>query len=234
LLFKANYTYAKFIDNVQSRADLEYANYGYTNFPLLNYYDPASARGLSGNDIRNRIVFSSVYELPFGRGKLFHPDSEVLNQVVGGWSFGVIAEANTGTPISPIMAVNETDTFSLGNRPDLVANPNLSSGRARSEKLNEWFNTAAFTDPGAFTFGNAPRSFGTGPGVFNMDLSLLKDFHATERFDLQLRLEALNALNHANFANPNTQFGASAFGQVTGLYSGTPARIVQLGVHLSF
>jgi outer membrane receptor protein involved in Fe transport len=234
LLFKANYTYAKFIDNVQSRADLEYANYGYSNFPLLNYYDPASARGLSGNDIRNRIVFSSVYELPFGRGKLFHPDSEILNQVVGGWSFGVIAEANTGTPLSPIMAVNETDTFSLGNRPDLVANPNLSSGRARSEKLNEWFNTAAFTDPGAFTFGNAPRSFGTGPGVFNMDLSLLKDFHATERFDLQLRLEALNALNHANFANPNTQFGAAAFGQVTGLYSGTPARIVQLGVHLAF
>jgi hypothetical protein len=52
--------------------------------------------------------------------------------------------------------------------------------------------------------------------------------------DLQLRLEALDALNHANFANPDTQFGTAAFGQVTGLYSGTPARIVQLGLHLAF
>jgi hypothetical protein len=234
LLFKANYTFAKFIDNVQSRADLEYANYGYNNFPLLNYYDPASARGLSGNDIRNRFVVSTVYELPFGRGKPIHPASQIANQVIGGWSIGVIAEANTGTPLSPIMAVNETDTFSQGNRPNLVGDPNLSSGRPRVQKLAEWFNTAAFADPGAFAFGNAPRSFGTGPGVFNVDLSLLKDFRAAERFDLQLRLEALNAFNHANFANPDTQFGTSAFGQVTGLYSGTPARIVQLGLHLAF
>jgi hypothetical protein len=240
LLFKANYTYAKFIDNVESRSDLEYYPYSYANFPLLNYYDPASARGLSGNDVRNRIVWSSVYELPIGRGKLLHPDNAVLNQAVGGWSFGVVAEANTGTPLSPIMAANNTDTFSLGNRPNLVGDPNLSSSRPRSQKLAEWFNTAAFADPAQGQpsaiglFGNAPRSFGTGPGQFNVDLSLLKDFRATERVDLQLRLEALDALNHANFANPNTQFGSAAFGQVTGLYSGTPARIVQLGMHLSF
>jgi len=234
LLFKVNYTFAKFIDNVESRADLEYYPYSYNNFALLNYYDPASARGLSGNDVRNRIVWSSVYELPIGRGKLLHPENAVLNQVVGGWSFGVIAEANTGTPLSPIMAANETDTFSLGNRPNLVADPNLSGGRPRIQKLAEWFNTSAFADPGGFTFGNAPRSFGTGPGQFNVDLSLLKDFHAGERVDLQLRLEALDALNHANFANPDTQFGTAAFGQVTGLYSGTPARIVQLGLHLAF
>ncbi len=240
LLFKANYTYAKFIDNVESRADLEYYPYSYANFPLLNYYDPASARGLSGNDVRNRIVWSSVYELPIGRGKLLHPENVVLNQAVGGWSFGVVAEANTGTPLSPIMAANNTDTFSLGNRPNLVGDPNLSSSRPRSQKLAEWFNTAAFADPAQGQpsaiglFGNAPRSFGTGPGQFNVDLSLLKDFRATERVDLQLRLEALDALNHANFANPNTQFGSAAFGQVTGLYSGTPARIVQLGMHLSF
>jgi hypothetical protein len=240
LLFKANYTYAKFIDNVESRADLEYYPYSYNNFALLNYYDPASARGLSGNDVRNRIVWSSVYELPIGRGKLLHPENAVLNQVVGGWSFGVVAEANTGTPLSPIMAANNTDTFSAGNRPNLVGDPNLSSGRPRSQKLAEWFNTAAFADPAqgqpsaVGLFGNAPRSFGTGPGQFNVDLSLLKDFHAAERVDLQLRLEALDALNHANFANPDTQFGTAAFGQITGLYSGTPARIVQLGLHLAF
>jgi hypothetical protein len=234
LLFKANYTYAKFIDNVESRADLEYYPYSYNNFALLNYYDPALARGLSGNDIRNRFVWSSVYELPIGRGKLLHPDSAVVNQVVGGWSFGVIAEANTGTPLSPIELVNNTNSYSLGNRPNIAGDPNLSGSRSRTEKLNEWFNTAAFASPAAYTFGDAPRTFGTGPGAFDVDLSLLKDFHVTERVDLQFRLEALNAFNHANFANPDTRDGSPTFGQVTGLYSGTPARIVQLGLHLAF
>jgi hypothetical protein len=234
LLFKANYTYAKFIDNVESRADLEYYPYSYSNLAWLNYYDPASARGLSGNDIRNRFVWSSVYELPIGQGKLLQPSSAVLNQVIGGWSFGVIAEANTGTPLSPIELVNNTQSFSAGNRPNLVGNPNLSGSRSRSAKLSEWFNTAAFASPAAYTFGDASRTFGTGPGAFNVDASLLKDFHVGERVDLQFRLEALNALNHANFANPDTRNGSPTFGQITGLYSGTPGRIVQIGMHLAF
>ena len=234
LLFKANYTYAKFIDNVESRADLGYSTYSYSNFALLNYYDPRSARGLSGNDIRNRFEWSSVYELPIGQGKWIAPKSAVLNQAVGGWSFGVIATAYTGTPLSPIELNNQTFSNSFGNRPNLVGNPNLRSGRSRSEKLAEWFNTAAFTDPAAYTFGNAPRSFGRGPGGENFDLSLLKDFHSWRKSDLQLRLEALNALNHPNFANPNTQNGSPTFGQVTGLKAGTQARIVQIGVHIAF
>jgi hypothetical protein len=234
LLFRANYTYAKFIDNVESRADLAYYPYDYNNFAWLNYYDPRSARGLSGNDQRNRFVVSAVYELPIGRGKLWAPSSGVLNQIVGGWSVAGVSQAYTGSPLSPIELVNNTNSFSQGNRPDLIANPNLSSGRSRNEKLAEWFNTAAFAAPPIYVFGNAPRTFGTGPGAFNLDASLLKDFHVTERVDLQLRLEALNALNHANFANPNTQQGSPIFGQITGLYSGTPARILQLGAHVSF
>jgi hypothetical protein len=234
LLFKTNYTYAKFIDNVESREDLEYSTSSYSNFALLNYYDPRSARGLSGNDIRNRLVWSSVYELPIGPGKLLAPKSALLNQAVGGWSFGVVAAANTGTPLSPIELNNSTFSNSLGNRPDLVGTPNLQSGRSRSEKLGEWFNTAAFAHPASYTFGTAPRSFGTGPGAENFDLSLLKDFHAGERADLQFRLEALNALNHPNFANPDTRNGSPTFGEVRGLYAGTPARIVQLGLHLAF
>src|SRR5262249_1123767 len=146
LLFKANYTFAKFIDNVNSRADLASSTQSYSNLALLNYYDPKSARGLSGNDIRHRFVWSSVYELPVGRGKL-RSGSAVLNQIIGGWSFGLIAEANTGTPLSPIELVNNTHSFSKGVRPNLVADPNLSGSRSLSQKLAEWFNTAAFAAP---------------------------------------------------------------------------------------
>lgn len=234
LLFQANYTFAKLIDNVTSRADLGASNVSYSNLALLNYYDPASARGLSGNDIRHRFVLSTVYDLPVGEGKWLHPGSSTLNQVVGGWSVGVITEAYTGTPLSPIELVNSTNSFSQGNRPDLVGDPNLSGSRSRSAQLAEWFNTAAFAAPAPFTFGNAPRTFGTGPGAFNLDASLLKDFHVGERSDLQFRLEALNALNHANFANPDTRQGSPTFGQITSLYAGTPARIIQLGLHLAF
>jgi outer membrane receptor protein involved in Fe transport len=234
LLFKANYTFAKFIDNVESRADLAYYPYSYNNFALLNYYDPQSARGLSGNDIRNRFVISAVYELPVGRGRLLSPSSPVLNQIIGGWSLAGVSQAYTGSPLSAIELVNNTSSFSSGNRPDLIADPNLSGSRSRSDKLAEWFNTAAFAAPAPYTFGNAPRTFGTGPGAFNLDASILKDFHIWEQTVLQFRMEALNALNHANFANPNTQQGSPTFGQITGLYSGTPARILQLGLHLSF
>jgi outer membrane receptor protein involved in Fe transport len=234
LLFRTNYTYSKFIDNVESRADLAYYPYSYNNFAWLNYYDPRSARGLSGNDQRNRLVASVVYELPMGRGKLYAPDSGVLNEIVGGWSIGAVCQTYTGSPLSPIELVNNTNSFSTGNRPNLVGDPNLSSERSRTEKLAEWFNTAAFAAPPIYVFGNAPRTFGYGPGAFALDASLLKDFPIAERIVLQLRLEALNALNHANFANPNMQEGSPTFGQITGLYSGTPARILQLGAHLSF
>jgi outer membrane receptor protein involved in Fe transport len=234
LLFRANYTYSKFIDNVESRADLAYYPYDYNNYAWLNYYDPRSARGLSGNDQRNRLVASAVYELPMGRGKLFAPDSGVLNEIVGGWSVGAVCQTYTGSPLSPIELVNNTNSFSAGNRPNLVGDPNLPGGRSRNAKLAEWFNTAAFVAPPIYVFGNAPRTFGTGPGAFALDASLLKDFPIAERIVLQLRLEALNALNHANFANPNTQQGSPTFGQITALYSGTPARILQIGAHLSF
>jgi len=169
-----------------------------------------------------------------GRGKRFAPDSGVLNEIVGGWSVGAICQTYTGSPLSPIELVNNTNSFSAGNRPNLVGDPNLPGGRSRNQKLAEWFNTAAFVAPPIYVFGNAPRTFGSGPGAFALDASLLKDFPIAERIVLQLRLEALNALNHANFANPNTQQGSPTFGQITGLYSGTPARILQIGAHLSF
>jgi hypothetical protein len=68
----------------------------------------------------------------------------------------------------------------------------------------------------------------------NVDASLLKDFRVTERIVTQFRAEALNVLNHPNFANPNTTYGSAAFGQITSLIAGNQSRILQLGLHLSF
>ena len=120
-------------------------------------------------------------------------------------------------------------SFSLQNRPNVVGNPNVLSG---PQTISEWFNTAAFAVPAAYTFGNAGRTFGEGPGAISVDASLLKDFSIRERFAAQFRVEGLNILNHANFGNPDTHQGSPTFGKITSLVSGNQDRIIQLGLHL--
>jgi Carboxypeptidase regulatory-like domain/TonB dependent receptor len=228
LQLQANYTYSKFEDNAESYIEL--AGYPGDN-TFTDYYNPKSRWGLSGNDIRHRLIVSGVYELPFGHGKRFAPGSAILEQVIGGWSFGTIAELHTGTPLTPLDAVNNTGSFSDGVRPNLIGDPVLSAGQRSS---GQWFNRAAFQQNPAYTFGDAPRTFGTGPGTAQVDASLLKNFRLRETTNLQFRAEALNVLNHGNWANPNTLFGNPLFGKVTGLQSGNQSRIIQVALHLTF
>ena len=228
LQFQANYTWSKFEDNADGRNELA----GFPgNNSYTDYYNPQSRWGLSGNDVRHRVVISTLYELPVGHGRKFVPGSALVDQVVGGWSVGTLAELHTGTPLSVIDAVNNTGSFSDGVRPDVVGNPVLSKGSRTSQ---EWFNTAAFAQNPAYTFGDAPRDFGSGPGTAQVDASVLKNFRVREGTNLQFRAEALNVLNHPNWGNPNTTFGSATFGRVTGLQSGNQSRIIQLALHLSF
>lgn len=231
LLFKFNYTYSHMLDNIDSRNELA-AYPGVDAF--TNYYNQASDWGSSGNDIRHRVVFSTIYELPVGRGRRLSVTNRPLDFVVGGWSIGSVATWRTGTPLSPVVANNTTNSFSDGERPNVVGNWQLTSNRTTGQQIAEWFNTAAFGAPAPYIFGDAGRTFGEGPHMANVDASLLKDFKATERIVVQFRAEALNVLNHPSFANPNTTFGSAAFGQITSLISGNQSRILQLGLHLSF
>jgi hypothetical protein len=230
--FGLNYTWSKFIDNQEARNEL--AAYPGTDV-FTDYYNPQDRRGLSGNDIRNRVIGSALYELPFGPGKWIHPSSNWVNELVAGWTVGAISEIHSGTALSVIDATNNTGSYSDGVRPNLVGNPNsLGGSRSRAARTAEWFNTSAFAQNAPFTFGNAPRTFGRGPALATTDASLLKDFKIVESSTLQFRAEALNVFNHANLANPNQQFGNGAFGQVTGLQSGNQSRILQLALHLAF
>jgi hypothetical protein len=231
LLFKTNYTYSKFLDNTDSRNELA-AYPGVDSF--TNYYNQANDWGLSGNDIRHRFIGSVVYELPVGRGKRFNLDNKALDLLVGGWSIGSIVDLHTGTPLSPVELTNNTGSFSDGVRPNVVGNWQLSGDRGKGQQVLEWFNTAAFAAPAKYTFGDAGRTFGTGPGEQNIDASLLKDFRVTEKLIVQFRAEALNLFNHANFANPNTQQGSPLFGQITSLVAGNQSRIIQLGLHIQY
>jgi hypothetical protein len=235
--YGANYTWSKFIDNQSSRNELANYNAGYsgTNDAFTDYYSPRDRFGLSGNDVRNRIIGSALYELPVGPGKWIHPTSGLVNEFVAGWTVGAISEWHSGTALGVLDATNNTGTYSDGVRPNLVGKPNdLGSSRTRVQQTHEWFDTSAFAQNPAFTFGNAPRTFGRGPALATTDASLLKDFKVIESSTLEFRAEALNVFNHANLANPNTLFGNGAFGQITGLQSGNQSRILQLALHLAF
>ena len=228
LQFQANYTWSKNEDNADARNELG-AYPGDNSY--TNYYNPQARWGLSGSDIRHRLIVSTLVDLPFGRGKHFGTDSQLVDEVIGGWQIGTIAELHTGTALSVIDAVNNTGSFSDGVRPNLVGNPTLSTSNRTAA---EWFNTAAFQQNAPYTFGDAPRTFGSGPGTAQVDASLLKNFPIHESTALQFRAEALNVLNHPNWANPITVFGNPKFGQVIGLQPGNQSRIIQVALHLSF
>ena len=235
--YQLNYTYSKFIDNEESRSELA----GYPGIDTYtDYYNPKNRFGLSGNDVRNRLIANGVLELPFGRDKLVHVQSDWLNEIVGGWSVSGLTEVHSGTALSVIntgfIAGNSDGLFADGSRPNLTGNPNdLSSSRSRAAKVGEWFDTSAFTQNATYSFGNAPRTFGRGPALITADLTLLKRVAIHKQQGIEFRLEDFNAFNHANLGNPNTQFGNANFGKISSLQTGTtPSRTLQLAAHYTF
>jgi hypothetical protein len=223
LNFLTNYTFSKFIDDVPS-------GFENGNVPggIQNFYDRRAERSLSGNDVRNRLVTSGVYELPVGQGRKFLT-SGPANWVLGGWNLGVIMTLQAGSPNSVTTQANTTNAFNPGaQRANQVGDPNLPSS---DRSPTRWFNTAAFVQPAQFTFGNVSRAAFTGPSLQNFDMSLLKNFPFMERFNLQFRFESFNILNKANFEDPNTSLGSPGFGT---LGAARAARSIQFGLRLSF
>ena len=235
LTVQGNYTFSRFEDNIPGRNELGDPGGALTYYnTYLNMNNRAQDWGLSGNDVKNRLVAEAIYEVPYGKGKAHAPSNALLDKVVGGWSIAYTGELHSGSPYGVLEAVNLTNSFSDGNRPNVVGDPALSGSRSTAQKISEWFNTSAFAAPPAYTFGNAGRTAGYGPGAIGMNLSMLKDFKFGERHDIQFRAEALNFINHANFALPNVQQGSAAFGTITSLIPGNQSRIIQLGLHYKF
>ena len=116
-------------------------------------------------------------------------------------------------------------------RPHLLGDPSTTGPMAG--RLNQYFNEAAFARPNSDTLGSAPRYLGyRGPRLNTMDAALLKSWRIRENQRAEFRLEAANALNHPVFSEPNTSYGSSGFGQITGTKVGP--RNVQLGFKYHF
>jgi hypothetical protein len=236
LQFLGGYTFSKNISNNEG----EEGGYSDGGAPLgQNDNNPRAERGLTVNDVRHRFTFSTLYELPFGKGKRWLSSANrVVDGILGGWEFTANTSFQTGFPITPQSGIDSGNVGTGNWRPDRTCNGNLSGG---DRKVTQWFDTNCFTNQfliadnnnGIFRFGNSGRSVLTGPGIQNFDLAILKDFHITESMRLQFRAEAFNALNTPNFSADGviTHVNDSRFGQVT---SASEPRDVQFALKLLF
>ncbi len=230
LSFLGNYTWAKYIDDVESGSELGGAtNNGYTHIEARRLN-----KGLSGSDVRHRIAFSSLYDLPIGKGRNIAIDNAVLNHVIGGWTIGGILEARSGAPYGVVEQTNRLNTFSDAQRPNLIRDPNLDPGRSRADKVAMYFDTSAFQSPGTGILGTAGKTNGLGPGFFGFDASIQKLFQLNERFGLTFRTDIVNAPNVPAFGAPNQNNGNGAFGRIGAIATGSTAREIQLSLRLAW
>ena len=226
-----NYTWAKYLDDIESGSELsEFTGSAYQHNEL-RFLD----KSYSGSDIRNRVAFSAVYELPFGKGRKFDISNKFLNAIAGGWGVGVISEIRSGSPFTVRENTNRSNTFSNGQRPNVTgAFPEERSAWRDNVKGETFFDTSAFSSPGAGIFGNSPRNFCCGPGLVNFDTSIHKWFSFTETIRMQFRGDFYNATNTAAFANPEERSGRGGFGTISSTLRGTGGRVSQLALRLEF
>lgn len=131
---------------------------------------------------------------------------------MGGWQLTGIATFQRGFPFS----VQANDSFSLLEAYNQRANVVSSPTSGFHKNVNEWFNTAAFTQPLAGEFGNSGRNILREPGINNWDMGLEKNFAISERANFQLRLETFNTFNHTQWGVDPTSPTAAAGGPGTG------------------
>lgn len=215
--FLVAYTAGKLITDVPWAASAIGPNNGSGTYQDWN--NLRAERSLSAQDIAQSMTISYNYELPFGAGKAVGTNWKgPLDWFLGGWQINGVTKLNTGNPLGLSTSTNNTNSLGGGSRPNTNGtDPNLPGGRSTSDKIQQWFDTSAFSAPAAFTYGNVSRTLANvrAPGVVNFDCSLFKDVHYRERLTVQLRGEFFNILNHANFNPPDTALGSRTFGVIS-------------------
>jgi hypothetical protein len=218
--FGVSYTYASYLSDVGNPN-------GGGNADIQNYACIACNWGPVPDDFKHVLSVNHVLESPFGPGRKYLTQG-VAGRVLGGWSLNGIWTAHTGLHITPVLSTSVSNSSGGGTqRPNRVGSGDLSSG----QNIYHWFDTTAFAAPAQYTFGNSGTGILVGPGDFNLDMSLIRNFRLTERFGLNFRAEAFNAFNHTNFGTPNVSIGTPSAGIIS---SAAAARILQVALKLNF
>jgi hypothetical protein len=244
LYFQSSWTWAR------DRYDLDY-NWDFDTWQYVseNPRDRHREVGPAMEIPTHRWTSNFIYQLPFGKGrKFFSGVSRLANLAVGGWEMTGIYTLQTGMFLTPFwtgddpvgIAFTDSSTpASVTMRPDILKNPNLSSGQ---RTLDRWFDTSAFAAPKPGQFGTSGKGVIKGPGVNVMSFGLAKEFAFNERARLRWEITASNFLNHPNWQNPSTDITDSSLGVITsdgGVTNGSVgdragARAFRMGLRLQF
>ncbi|HEV2489651.1 MAG TPA: carboxypeptidase-like regulatory domain-containing protein [Candidatus Acidoferrales bacterium] len=255
LQFEASYTWSKSLTNFYASSAS-----GFHQWRTLR--NPSLDKGPAPFDIRNAFKMESLWELPFGPGHRLTTGNGFINRLIGGWAFNTINRWQTGRPT--ILTGGLGGTFNSNDGGVNIVGMSLSQIQSQLQVIKGngkvfWFpanlldssqrraNSAIFqscTAPGTF----CGRPFIYGPQFFRADWSLVKDTKITERVTFELRADALNAFNDANFyfggsasANSVTRsIRSTSFGRITSAYQDISTtddpggRLLQLVGKISF
>jgi hypothetical protein len=224
LTYSISYTYSKSIDQASSISD------------VVDPYNFNFTRGLSAWNLKHNFVATYDYQLPLQRL------SNRLRRALEGWEISGVTRVASGFPVT--LSTNGDNSLQgsspngVNNRyldlPDFTGQSLEISSNPRVDGL-QYFNPSAFTDNALGTPGNVARRYFSGPGMFNTDAVLHRNFQIREGDVLQLRLEVFNLFNHVQFFGPAAVNGdvdnTQLFGKVQ---NSAPPRLMQLAMKFTF
>jgi hypothetical protein len=187
--------------------------------PYQDNYNRRIERAPMAFDTPQRLTTTMSWDVPVGRNRALGGQmNRALDAAIGGWNIAMFNTFQSGFPLS--FGVNANTLFLSGagaQRPNIIGDPLQGISGSHADRLNRYFNTAAFAQPANFTFGNAAArvSWVRGPGMNNWNLTVTKTFSVTERLKVNLRASSFNLMNHAVFSPPSTTFGTAQFGVIS-------------------
>jgi hypothetical protein len=195
---------------------------------LIQYSPNWYNRGRQPFDYRHLEYATLVWEIPFGHSRKFGSNmGRALDAIAGGWTYTVTQSGRSGAPFSVGGGYANLGNGGDSSRSDIIGDPHIANP---STAL--WFNPAAFKQPALYAFGTTPLGILEGPGLLQFNMGLSKGFRIAERKELQLRGQAFNAFNRANYGNPNNNIASTQVGRITS--TAGPARYLQLGAVFTF
>jgi hypothetical protein len=156
-------------------------------------------RNVSSLDRTNSFVWSSSYELPFGKGRQMLQKG-ILSQVVGGWGLNGVFTHYSGIPYTVTSSATSCNCPGSSQTANQILKNVTQVGNGLGGQA--YFNPLAYAPVTGAAFGTSGFDQLRGPGATNLDLNLFRDFRITERTKIQIRAEAFNLSNTPHFANP--------------------------------
>jgi hypothetical protein len=233
LEFLASFTYGKALSDNIGYYGVGWGQTAVQGFYYLDSTDPLRDYGPSPYDVRRLFSFSTNYELPFGKERKFGNDwSPAMNAVLGGWSLNSIINIRSGLALTVTDSAGQSLQATRSNeRPDRLC----TGDKDASGPDDIWLDVNCFAHAPAGQFGDSGAGILHGPGYWNVDLGVGKNFYFGGARFVTFKVEAFNVFNHPNWAigqdaadmaNPTT------FGRILNTFSAP--RIVELVLKFTF